>query len=155
MASSSCHRYLSVTPLFSTKLHFSSPRRTSLPVNRRSISVSATMASPTKKVRRSVIFTSLSILSNFSWWLFFVRALGFDPRRAWYWAVRSGGDDRCAAARRRGCNGGLRGESGWSWCMPWDQDCRRYASLWCHRLCFRPYYAPCNVSDLWIHFVNT
>ncbi|KAF3609401.1 hypothetical protein DY000_02047266 [Brassica cretica] len=34
-----------------------------------------------------------------------------DSRCAWYRAVRSGGDDRCAAARRRGCNGGIRGES--------------------------------------------
>ncbi|KAF2608186.1 hypothetical protein F2Q68_00043691 [Brassica cretica] len=51
-ASSSCHSYFSVTPLFGSNLpHFSSPRRTSLLVNRRSFSITATMASShTKKV---------------------------------------------------------------------------------------------------------
>ncbi|CAN7083607.1 unnamed protein product [Brassica oleracea var. botrytis] len=48
----SCHSYFSVTPLFGSNLpHFSSPRRTSLLVNRRSFSITATMASShTKKV---------------------------------------------------------------------------------------------------------
>ncbi|ESQ30091.1 hypothetical protein EUTSA_v10011492mg [Eutrema salsugineum] len=53
MASSLCHSYfnpISVTPFSSTKLHCSSSRRTSLLLNRRLFSVSATMASPTKKV---------------------------------------------------------------------------------------------------------
>ncbi|CAH2036558.1 unnamed protein product [Thlaspi arvense] len=56
MASSSCHRYFnpaSVSPFLSTKLHRSispSSRRTSLLVNRRSFSLSTSMASPTKKV---------------------------------------------------------------------------------------------------------